>query len=154
MVRTGCPGVDLTAITLTCSPSTWGTNPTPPPQTTSRATVSIGINSTANTVIVPIGPTLPCGPNGLPSNGVTVTFGLDYVGDFAPPAVGAPFCILRSKASFPQWGISDPLVAAFDGVLKERLFAAVDQQVVDQLNKTLGIPPGSPPRCATWRQLP
>ena len=154
-VRTGCPGADLTAITVACTSATFGTNPSPPPRPTSRATIQIGVNSTLNSVIVPIGPTLPCGPNGLPPNGVTVTFGLDYISDFAPPVVGAPFCILRSKASFPQWGISDPLVAiAFDGVLKERLFLAFDQQVVDRLNSTVGIAPGSTPRCPTWRQLP
>ncbi len=153
-IRTGCPGLDVTSLKMVCTSATSTTGPVPPPSTGSRIGVTIGNFTTINGVATPIGPTLPCGPNGMPSNGITVTLGAAYVADFGSPAVGAAFCLARSKTTYTQWGISDPLVAVFDSELKSRVHLALDQTIVDQLNSALGLPAGLAPRCANWRQMP
>jgi hypothetical protein len=154
-IRVGCPGpgADLTSITIACTSANLGLNPSPPPQPTSRATVTIGDFSTVNGRVVPIGPTTPCGPNGLPSNGVTITFGLSFTGDFFSGGAAVPFCFTRSRGDFTQWGVSDPLVATLDGMLKSSIVGGIEQSIIDRMNGTLGLPAGMPPRCANWRSL-
>jgi hypothetical protein len=104
--------------------------------------------------MTPIGPLTPCVPTGAPTTG-SPSPSANYIGDVRQPPPGAPFCISSSKVSFPQWGISDPLIATLgDSPLKGNIHLALDQAVIDPLNAALGLPAGMPPHCKNWQQMP
>ncbi|MEO8435829.1 MAG: hypothetical protein ABI596_13095 [Pyrinomonadaceae bacterium] len=160
MFRTGCPGVDLTGMTLTCAggaPS-MTTGPIPPPSGGTRIGVTIPNGSTIAASINPVGPD-PLHPNNCmavgPSVPLAVTFGVAYVGDLgsvaaAPGVTAIPFCISRSKATFSQFASPDPLITIFQDPLKGLLHLELDRQVIEKLSGA----PAPTPRCPFWRQMP
>jgi hypothetical protein len=146
----GCPGVgpgvDLTALKLTCkgAPTRTIGNISPVGGGT-RISVVIPDGSTITTSAFLRAPlTCDLSPT---ANTITITFGVAYVGDLGP---GTPICISQSKATFTQFMSSDPLTTIFQGPLKETIHLEIDRAVVASLSNA----PPPDPRCPSWRQMP
>lgn len=158
MFRTGCPGADLTAMTLTCAGGapTITTGPIPPPSGGTRVGVVLPNGSTIKTTVNAVSPNLtgPCVAV-TPSNTITIMFGVAYVGDLgsvaaAPGVTAIPFCISRSKANFTQFATGDPLATVFQDPLKAQIHLEIDRAVI----QTLSGAAAPTPRCPFWRQMP
>jgi hypothetical protein len=146
-----CPGVALTGLMLTCGGPITATLDSKRPN---RLGATLPNGSTVTGIVR----STPLAVVGEPCHGIgasfpiTITFGLQYIGDLGP---NAPICIARSKISFTQFNVSGgPFNSAWNAtikdLIKDKVHLQLDRAVVDTLNSA----PGSPPRCANFRDLP
>jgi hypothetical protein len=146
-----CPGVALTGLTLTCSAPIRVTIDSIRPNRlggtlANGSTVTGTVRGTPLVVV-----NEPCHGVGA-SSPITITLGLEYVGDMGP---NAPICIVRSKVTFTQFDVSggvfnsawNPTIKA---MIQDRVHRQLDQTAVDTLNSA----PGAPARCANFQLLP
>jgi hypothetical protein len=85
----------------------------------------------------------------IPTTGIHITFGLQYTGDQGVEmnAASSP-CITQSKVTYTRFDTGNPLVAAFEGPIKNAIHQALDDAVIRIVFSM------SPSRCARWRQMP
>ena len=82
-----------------------------------------------------------------------VTFGVTYTGEVTTPPTG-PSCIRQSKAVFSQFVFGNPLMAPFEGLAKEKLHQALDDEALKEFTKKLSLQASATSRCSIWRQMP
>ena len=91
-----------------------------------------------------------------PPDMVRVTYGLNYVGEFARQN---PVCIHASRIDFMAFGITEPgpLDSLVVDAVKNNIHHRVDFALADQENRALNGKPlddAADPRCDNWIQLP
>lgn len=82
-----------------------------------------------------------------------VTFGVTYTGQLATPDNGPP-CIARSKAVYSQFQFGDPFFGVFEGLARDKMHQALDDQAITSFTSALGLTAPATPRCALWREMP
>lgn len=145
-ITTGCPGVVLNNVTITCSSA--------PTVTFAAGSNRLGVvvpnGSTVTGMLAPTAPGTCSPPGGIP---FTITFGVDYIGD---PSPTTPTCVRRSKAVLTQYSIvftGTIWDAAVEGLFRDSLHLEIDK-VLRSLTNPAPLAPGASPRCATWTALP
>ena len=147
-----CPGIALTGLKLGCSA---------PPSVTfdSKHTNRIGVmlaNGSTVTGTVRATPLFvinePCHGIGA-SSPITITFGVDYIGDLGP---STPLCIVHSKMTFTQFDVSGGVFnAAWNPAIQAAVQDTVHRQLDQAVVSALSTPaPGASPRCANFQPLP
>lgn len=82
-----------------------------------------------------------------------VTFGVTYTGEVATPPT-APPCIRQSKAAFSQFRFGNPIYAGFEGLAKDKVHQALDDEAIKAFAGRLGLAVPAISRCSIWRQMP
>jgi hypothetical protein len=81
------------------------------------------------------------------------TLGVTYTGQLSTPSTGPP-CISQSKAVYSQFVFGDSHFAIFEALAKDKLFQALDDQVITSFAKAGNIPVPAMSRCSLWHVMP
>ena len=118
----------------------------------------VGLTATGGTYVFSIQTLLPnCTASPLaPLGPITVTYGLNYIGDFSR---GQSICINASRADFTSFSISG--IGVLDGIVemavKDNIHRRIDFEVANRMNSLLNgspLPNTAAVRCGNWIELP
>ncbi len=152
--QSGCPGLRLNNVLLTCAGNgglSYTLSTTQGGGTRITATLTDGSVFTASATPV----------DGRCFDGLTVqvgiTLGVIYTADVGVENTGptaGTACIVRSRANFTQFITADPLLLnpGVEQLVKDKLHEQFDTRIISLLFRASGAP-ASPARCARWRPL-